>query len=203
MPSVAFLRQEQLMSRLRFVTALVLVSLASPMPVTRAQQPQAPAQPEPPAGAPAQAAPAQPAAPGQPPAPAAVQTRTFSAPAGLLFNTVRPERVADFEKVLAYLQAAFAKSSDPNVRAQGEGWRIFKATEAGPGGTVLYVYAIDPAVMGADYGLGKILADAYPDQVTEIWKLYTSALSGGGSLLNLTPVKPVPPPPLPSATQKR
>lgn len=193
------------MSGLRCGVAFVLVSLMS-VPVVRAQQPQAPAQKAPPAappaGAPPQTAPGQPAAPGQPPAPAAVQTRTFSAPAGLLFNTVRPERVADFEKVLAYLQAAFAKSSDSNVRAQGEGWRIFKATEAGPGGTVLYVYSIDPTVMGADYGLGKILADAYPDQINEIWKLYTSAVSGGGSLLNLTPVKPVPPPPLPSATQK-
>jgi hypothetical protein len=147
-------------------------------------------------------APAPPAQPGAPPgAPPATQTRTFSAPAGLLFNTVRPERVGDFEKVLAYLQAALENSSDPAVRDQAKGWRIFKATETGPGGVVLYLYFIDPAVMGADYGIGKILADAYPDQAEQIWKLYTSAVSGGGTLLNLTPVKPIPPPPL--GPQKR
>jgi len=130
-----------------------------------------------------------------PAAPAPVQARTFTAPAGLLFNTVRPERVADFETVLAYLQAAFEKSTDERVRAQAAGWRVFKATEA-VNGLALYVYFFDPTVVGADYGIGKILADAFPEQAEQIWKLYLSSVSGGGSLLNLTPVKPVPPPPL-------
>jgi hypothetical protein len=58
----------------------------------------------------------------------------------------------------------------------------------------LYVFLLDPAVMGADYGLGRILSDAYPDEVQNIWKLYTGAVAGGGSLLNLNPVQP---PPLP------
>ncbi|HLG53713.1 MAG TPA: hypothetical protein VI485_00190 [Vicinamibacterales bacterium] len=142
---------------------------------------------------------AQPAAPpaGQPPAPAApaaptaaTQPRTFTAPAGLLFNTVRADRAEDFEKAMASLQAALAKSTDEKVRAQAKGWRVFKAAEAGPSGTVLYVFVIDPTVPGADYGLGRILGAAYPDQaqLREIWKLYTGALTGS-SLLNLTPVE--------------
>jgi hypothetical protein len=47
-------------------------------------------------------------------------------------------------------------------------------------------------VQGADYGLGRILAEAFPDQtkLQEIWKLYTDSLAGGGSLLSLTPVPP-------------
>ena len=81
------------------------------------------------------------------------------------------------------------------MRAQAQGWRVFKATEPGPNGTALYVFLVDPAAAGADYGLGRILSDAYPDQIQEIWKLYTGALAGGGSLLNLTPVQP---PPLPT-----
>lgn len=122
--------------------------------------------------------------------------RVLTAGAGLIFNTVRPDRVADFEMVIGYLQAAFEKSADATVRAQAKGWRVFKATEPGPNGTVLYVFAIDPAVTGADYGLGRILSDAYPDRIQDIWKLYSGALTGGGSLLNLTPVQP--PPPLPT-----
>jgi hypothetical protein len=112
---------------------------------------------------------------------------------GLLFNTVRADRVDDFDKAMGYLQAALASSSNERVRAQAAGWRIFKATEGAPGGAVLYVFLFDPTVVGADYSLGRILADAYPDQVRlqEIWKLYSSSVTGG-SLLNLTPVKPAP-----------
>jgi hypothetical protein len=121
----------------------------------------------------------------------AAQPRTFTAPVGLLLNTVRADRVDDFEKAMAYLQAALASSTNERVRAQAAGWRIFKATETVSGGAVLYVYLLDPTVVGADYSLGRILADAYPDQakLQEIWKLYSSSVTGG-TLLNLMPFKP-------------
>jgi hypothetical protein len=136
------------------------------------------------------------------PAPAATASRTFTAPVGLLFNTVRPDKVEDFERVLGYVQAALEKSGDAKDRAQWKGWRVFKAAEPGPGGSVLYVFLLDPAVANADYGLGRLLADAYPDtaQLQEIWKLYTGAITGGGSLLNLSPVTPIAPTGPPSAT---
>ena len=121
--------------------------------------------------------------------------RTFTAGAGLIFNAVRPDRVVDFEMVIGYLQAAFDRSTDASARAQARGWRVFRATEPGPNGTVLYVFVIDPTVAEADYGLGRILSDAFPDRIQDIWKLYTGALAGGGSLLNLTPVQPPPLPP--------
>ncbi len=95
-------------------------------------------------------------------------------------------------KVIAYLQEALAASTNATVRAQAQGWRVLKASETGPNGAVLYVFLFDPAVQGADYGLGRILAEAFPDQtkLQEIWKLYTDSLAGGGSLLSLTPVQP-------------
>jgi hypothetical protein len=130
--------------------------------------------------------------------------RVFTAKSGLIFNAVRPDRVVDFEMVIGYLQAAFEKSTDARVREQAVGWRVFKATEPGPNGSVLYVFVIDPAVAGADYGLGRILADAYPDQIEKIWALYTGSQASGGSLLNLTLVQPpatlpVPPSSAPAA----
>jgi hypothetical protein len=99
--------------------------------------------------------------------------------------------VEDFEQAMGYLQTALAASTNERVRAQAAGWRIFRASEAGPGGTVLYVFLLDPTVAGADYGLGRILAEAYPDQMKlqEIWKLYSGSVTGG-SLLNLSPLKP-------------
>ena len=157
-----------------FVLSGALVLLAGA--VAAAQTPQTPTAPT-----------ADPAA-----APASTPARTFTAPVGLLFNTVRPDRVADFEKVIGYLQAALQKSADAKDRAQAQGWKVFKATEPGPAGTVLYVFVIDPTVPGADYGLGRILAEAYTDtaQLQEIWKLYTGAVTSGGTLLNLNAVKP-------------
>ena len=132
--------------------------------------------------------------------PGPTPARTFTAPTGLLFTTVRPDRVADFERVIGYLQAALEKSQDSKDRAQAQGWHVFKAAEPGPGNTVLYVYWIDPTVPGADYGLGRILAEAYDTtQLQEIWQLYTGAVTSGGSLLNLTPVKPAS---TPNATPK-
>jgi hypothetical protein len=132
--------------------------------------------------------------PSTPPAaaPPSSAARTFTAPAGLLFNTVRPERVADFEKVVGYVHTALMNSTDPRDRAQAQGWRVFRAAEPGPGGTVLYVFVIDPSVADADYGFGRVLAQAYPDtaQLQEIWKLYTGAVTSGGTLLNLTPINP-------------
>jgi hypothetical protein len=176
-------------------TLLVLIAATSaaqqPAPAPPPAQPgtslQTPGQPA--AGQPAPGAAA--TAPTPPP-----QPRTFTAPVGLLFNTVRADRVDDFEKAMGYLQAALASSTNERVREQAAGWRVFKAAEAGPNNSVLYVFVLDPTVPMADYSLGRILADAYPDQMKlqEIWKLYSSSVTGG-YLLNLTPVKaPAPAP---------
>src|SRR5688572_7725852 len=179
------------MRSVRGVVGVLLVGMAS---LSLAAQQPVPAQPPAQPGTTPQA-PGQPPTgqPGQPAAPAPVppQPRTFTAPVGLLFNTVRADRVDDFERAMAYLQAALASSTDERVRAQAAGWRVFKAAEAGPNNAVLYVFVLDPTVSGADYSLGRILADAYPDQakLQEIWKLYSSAVTGG-SLLNLNPLKP-------------
>jgi hypothetical protein len=183
--------------------AVDVAAQAAPVPSTVApqapgtiapQQPAAQTPPQPGAQAPAPPGtqPATPTAGAPPTAQTPIASRAFTAPVGLLFNTVRPERVADFEQVIARVQAALEKSTDARVQEQAKGWRMFKATEPGPNGTVLYVFVMDPTVPGADYGLGGILSEAYPDvaELQEIWRLYTSSVSSGGSLLNLTPLKP-------------
>jgi hypothetical protein len=129
-----------------------------------------------------------------PPAPGAGPSRTFTAPVGMLLNTVRPDKVADFERVVALVRAAMEKSTDTKDRQQAQSWKVYKAAEPGPGGSVLYVFVFDPTLPNTEYGFNRILADAYPDtaQLQEIWKLYTGSLTGGGSLLNLTPVTGAP-----------
>lgn len=183
-------------------TALLLAAPVAPAQVGTQPAPTFPQQPPPTTPQqPAPGTPQQPAGPAPvvpPPvvAPAITAARVFTAKTGMLFQSVRPERVVDFETVIGLLKDALEKSTDPSVQALAQGWRVFKATEPGPNGTVLYVFLIDPAVAGADYGLGRILADAYPDKIQEIWKLYTGSLGPGATLLNLTPVEGPPPPPL-------
>jgi hypothetical protein len=163
---------------------------------------QAPQQPVPAAGQtlPAPAAGAQ-ARPGAPTTASATAARTFTSPVGLLFNTVRADKALDFERLVAAVRGALEASTDPTMQAQARGWRFFKAAEPGPNNSVLYVFVLDPTVPGEDYGLGRVLAQAYTDPVAlqDVWKLYTGSVTGGGSLLNLSPV-PVPAAPAAAGT---
>ena len=112
--------------------------------------------------------------------------RVFAAEQGLIFNAIRPDKVTDFETVIAKLRAALANSKDPVRNQQGWGWKIFKAAEPGPNGSVLYVFVMDPAVKGADYGVAKILAEAYPTEIMELYRMYSGAFATAGqTLINL------------------
>src|SRR5215218_6082819 len=120
-----------------------------------------PASQQPPPATPA--TPESPAAPGSAPAAAAPSVeRVFASDAGLIFSAIKPAAVKDFETVLMRLRQALVASADPMRRRQAVGWKSFKAAEAGPNGSVLYVFVMDPAVKGADYGVAKILAEAFP-----------------------------------------
>lgn len=115
--------------------------------------------------------------------------RVFASEQGLIFNAIKPDKVMDFETVVAKLRAALANSKDPVRNQQGWGWKIFKAAEPGPNGSVLYVFVMDPAVKGADYGVAKILAEAYPTEIMELYRMYTAAFATAGqTLINLQPI---------------
>src|SRR5258705_13423255 len=115
--------------------------------------------------------------------------RVFASEHGLIFNAIRPDKVMDFETVILKLREALANSKDPVRNQQGWGWKVYKAAEPGPNGSVLYVFLMDPAVKGADYGVAKILAEAYPTEIMELYRMYTGALAPAGqTLINLQPI---------------
>jgi len=144
--------------------------------------------------------PAAPPAPAPPPGQNVVSPpplgRVFASEQGLIFNAIRPDKVMDFETVLAKLRTALADSKDPVRNQQGWGWKIFKAAEPGPNGSVLYVFVMDPAVKGADYGVAKILAEAYPTEIMELYRMYTTAYAPAGQTLINLQTFPAPPSPL-------
>jgi len=171
------------------VLSLALQTAAPQPPPQGAVQPQ---QTSPLPGA-TPSSPAAPPAPAPPPGQSVVSPpplgRVFASEHGLIFNAIRPDKVADFEMVLAKLRDALANSKDPVRNQQGWGWKIFKAAEPGPNGSVLYVFVMDPAVKGADYGVAKILAEAYPNEIMDLYRMYTASFAAAGqTLINLQPV---------------
>ena len=115
--------------------------------------------------------------------------RVFASETGIIFNAIKPDKVMDFETVIAKLRAALADSKDPVRQQQAKGWKIYKAAEPGPNNSVLYLFIMDPAVKGADYGVAKILSEAYPAEITDLYRMYTGAFATAGqTIVNLQPV---------------
>jgi hypothetical protein len=138
-------------------------------PIAQGQQPpqsppqEPPAQSAPPAPPPQQAQPAQ-------------SLYVFNSDAGVILNFIKPDKTADFEMVMGKVREALMKSDKPERKQQAMGWRVFKATEGGPNGSVIYVSLLDPTAKGGDYQVGTILVDAFGNEEgRRIYDLYSSA----------------------------
>jgi hypothetical protein len=183
-------------------TGLVLAPMSA-----LAQQPGQPSTP-------GQPSPSQPT-PGQQPAPSpstqsqqqqqAAPGLTFDKDAGLLLMQVKPDKTSDFEAVMGKLHEALTKTDKPERKQQATGWRIYKSSDPGPGGNVLYVAVIEPPLKGADYAVAKILYEVFPTEVQAIFPVYRDALAAGLNKVNLELVQNFgqaakPAPPLPAAS---
>jgi len=174
---------------------LFVMALAAGRPAAA----QSPAQP-PPATSPSGQAPVtQPPAPttagqttaGQTPAapaaplPAVPASRRFTSDAGMMFSVIKADKTVDFEAVLARVKEALGKSQDPKRKQQALSWRVFKALEAAGTGNVLYIWFLDPAVKDQEYVITGILAEAFPNEVQDLWAKYTACFVSGQTMLNL------------------
>ena len=169
-----------------FVISTGALALALLPAALYAQTPAAPATP--PAQTPAQT-PAQPAAPAAPAKPALA----FSSNAGLLLVQVKTDQTATFEELMTKLNAAFAATTDPALKTQGGGIKVYKAAE-GMQGNALYVLIADPATPDAEYYPLQLLAKMMTDEekrnpdTQALFKKYNDVFAGVNKL-NLTPVK--------------
>ena len=111
----------------------------------------------------------------------------FAGDGALLLNFIKADHVADYELIVSKLKEGLQKSEKPERKQQAESWKVFKAAEAGAGGTVIYVSVVYPAVKGADYTVSTILAEAFPTEAQDLYKKYADAFgTPSGNLLNLT-----------------
>ena len=128
--------------------------------------------------------------PVAPQAPAAAQpavpaSRKFTSDSGIIFNVIKPDKVADFEAILARVKEGLAKSQDPKRKQQALSWRVFKGLETGPGGNAVYIFFFDPAVKDEDYTVSAILTEAFPSEAQDLWAKYTACFVSGQTMLNL------------------
>jgi hypothetical protein len=130
--------------------------------------------------------------PPQPPAQQAQAAKSpyvFAGDAAAILNFVKADKTADFEMVIGKLKEALAKSDKPERKQQAAGWKIFKAAEPGPAGSVIYVSLMGPVQKGADYSVGTILSEAFPSEVQALYKTYSDCFGQPAqNILNLTTV---------------
>jgi hypothetical protein len=107
---------------------------------------------------------------------------TFDGDMALCTVAIKPDKTADFEKVMAKLREALHKSSQPDRKQQAAGWRVMKMARPLPDGSIAYVHLITPVVRGADYTIMQTLYDEFPDERQALYDLYRGAFAKNLSL---------------------
>ena len=107
----------------------------------------------------------------------AAQKLTLDGDMALWSVAIKPDKTADFERVMNRLRDALTNSADPPRREQAKGWRVVRVDRALPDGNILYVHVISADVKGADYTIMRILYDELPDERQQLYDLYRGAFA--------------------------
>ena len=91
------------------------------------------------------------------------QLTAKSSPAVFL-NVIKPDKTADFEAAMNKIKEALAKTDKEDLKKLAEGWQVYKVAETAQPGSqnVIYLWLVNPAVVGSAYDPGKIIYDAFP-----------------------------------------
>jgi len=110
------------------------------------------------------------------------QKLTFDGDTALWTVAIKSDKTADFEKIMAKVGEALAKSEDPQRRAQAASWKVMRVEKPLADGTIAYVHIVDPVVKGADYTIMQTLYEAYPEERQALYELYRGAFAQNLSL---------------------
>lgn len=117
---------------------------------------------------------------------AQAQKLTFEGDSVIWMVTVKPDKTADFEAVMAALKDALAKSPNPDAKAQAAGWRVMRSNaKPQPDGTIIYAHIINPVVKGADYGVMANIYAAVTDPAAQKALYDKYAGSFGASIMQM------------------
>ena len=121
--------------------------------------------------------------------PAKPAAQTYSADSVIVMYAINPGKEADYEKVIATLRGALAKSTAPEAKQQLASWRVVRSEKPlTPDGTT-YIHIISPVVKGADYSISNIVYSvSTDDEKRAFYDLYKGALKGALSQINAVDV---------------
>jgi hypothetical protein len=109
----------------------------------------------------------------------AAQALTFDGDTAIMTVTIKPDKTADFEQIMADVRTALMKSEKPERKQQAAGWKVVKSGTPLKDGTIVYMHVITPVVKGADYTILAILYEANPDPAAQraIFEKYRDAFA--------------------------
>ena len=107
---------------------------------------------------------------------------TFEGDTALWTVAIKPDKTADFEKIMSKLHEGLNKSEKPEQKQQAAGWKVMKLAKPLPDGNVAYVHIINPVVPGADYTVMQNLYDMFPEERQVLYELYRGAFAANLSL---------------------
>lgn len=112
----------------------------------------------------------------------ALPALTFNGDVALWTVAIKPDKTADFEKIMARVRDGLMKLPEQQRHDQAAGWKVMRLETPLPDGNVAYVHVISPVVRGADYSVMQILYAAFPDERQALYDLYRSAFAQNLSL---------------------
>ena len=106
------------------------------------------------------------------------QKTTYSGDVVVIAYAINGDKGGDYEKVLATLKDALAKSTKPEAKQQLAGWKVIKNSMPQPDGTIVYVHIIT-VVKDADYSITNLVYEVVTDPMerTNFFNLYKGALN--------------------------
>jgi hypothetical protein len=99
------------------------------------------------------------------------------ADAAIVSILVKPDQVKNFEETLSALGRALGNNPSPLRRRQGAGWKVFKGAER-VNDSVIYVMSLDPVIRNTEYDPIRLIQEAYPNQIQQIFQRYREAFVG-------------------------
>jgi hypothetical protein len=114
--------------------------------------------------------------------PRQAQKLTFNGDVALWTVAIKPDKTADFERIMARVSEALGKSADPVRQRQAAGWKVMKIDKPLPDGNIAYVHVISPVVPDADYTVMQLLYDAFPQERQALYESYRDAFAANLSL---------------------
>jgi hypothetical protein len=103
---------------------------------------------------------------------------TFDGDTAIWTVAIRPDKTADFERVMTRLREALINSSNPLRRRQAEGWTLVRLSMPLPGGNTGYMHMLQPVVPDVDYSVMRTLYEELPDERQALYELYRGAFAG-------------------------